>query len=50
MGDYGDEHFTLLDRLRPDMARASLAAARLSLEQARGAVDALTTMDFRPPF
>jgi DNA-binding CsgD family transcriptional regulator len=43
-GDYGDEHFTLLDRLRPDMARASLAAARLSLEQARGAVDALTTM------
>jgi DNA-binding CsgD family transcriptional regulator len=43
-GNYGGEHFTLLDRLRPDMARASLAASRLSLGRARGAVDALATM------
>ncbi len=40
-GSYGDEHFAALDRLRPDLARASLAAARLGLEHARGAVDAL---------
>jgi len=40
-GNYSEEHFAILDRLRPDMARASLAAARLGLKRARGAVDAL---------
>lgn len=40
-GGYMPEHIELLDRLRPDMARAGLAAARLGLEQARGTVDAL---------
>jgi DNA-binding CsgD family transcriptional regulator len=40
-GAHTPESFALLDSLRPDMARASLAAARLRLEQARGTVDAL---------
>jgi len=43
-GSYAPEHFALLDRLRPDMARAGLAAARLGLEHARGAVEALAMM------
>jgi len=41
---YRPEHFALLDRLRPDMARASLAAARLRLEQVRGTVDVLAML------
>jgi DNA-binding CsgD family transcriptional regulator len=40
-GSYKDEHFALLDGMRPDMARASLAASRLGLERAQGAVEAL---------
>jgi DNA-binding CsgD family transcriptional regulator len=43
-GGYRPEHFAVLDGLRPDLARASLVAARLGLEQARGAVDALAMM------
>lgn len=43
-GGYGSEHFAVLDGLRPDLARASLMAARLGLEQARGTVDALAMM------
>ncbi|TGR77478.1 helix-turn-helix transcriptional regulator, partial [Mesorhizobium sp. M2D.F.Ca.ET.223.01.1.1] len=34
----------VLDRMRPDMARAALAAARLGLAQGRGAVDALANI------
>jgi DNA-binding CsgD family transcriptional regulator len=40
-GVYKKEHFTVLDTMRPDMARASLAAARFGLERARGTVEAL---------
>ncbi|MGE0007618.1 MAG: helix-turn-helix transcriptional regulator [Parvibaculaceae bacterium] len=40
-GAHGPETFAFLDGLRPDLARASLAAARLGLEQARGAVEAM---------
>ncbi|MDX8493015.1 LuxR C-terminal-related transcriptional regulator [Mesorhizobium sp. VK22B] len=40
-GAYRQEHFALLDRMRPDMARASLAAVRLGLERARGTVEAM---------
>jgi len=40
-GSYAPESLPFLNRMRPDMARASLAAARLGLEQARGTVDAL---------
>lgn len=43
-GSYEPEHFALLDRLRPDMARAGLAAARLGLEHARGTVDSMAVM------
>ncbi|MBK1868619.1 helix-turn-helix transcriptional regulator [Aestuariivirga sp. YIM B02566] len=43
-GGYGPEHFALLGRLRPDMARAGLAAARLGIERARGAVDTMAVM------
>ncbi|MBK1868618.1 helix-turn-helix transcriptional regulator [Aestuariivirga sp. YIM B02566] len=43
-GGYQPEHFALLDRLRPDMARAGLAATRLGLEHAHGTVNALATM------
>ncbi|RUZ46615.1 MULTISPECIES: helix-turn-helix transcriptional regulator [unclassified Mesorhizobium] len=43
-GAYAPEHLGLLDRLRPDMARASLAATRLGLERARGTVNALATI------
>ena len=43
-GGYAPEHFALLDRLRPDMARAGLAAARLGLEHARGAVETMAVM------
>ncbi|RUZ26880.1 hypothetical protein EN949_11405 [Mesorhizobium sp. M7A.F.Ca.US.007.01.2.1] len=43
-GAHEPEHFALLDRLRPDMARASLAATRLGLERARGTVNALATI------
>jgi DNA-binding CsgD family transcriptional regulator len=45
-GAHTPESFALLDGLRPDMARASLAAARLRFEQARGAVEALARMGF----
>lgn len=38
---YREEHFALLDRMRPDMARASLATMRLGLERARGTVEAM---------
>jgi DNA-binding CsgD family transcriptional regulator len=40
-GNHTPESLAVLNRMRPDMARASLAAARLGLVQARGAVDAL---------
>jgi DNA-binding CsgD family transcriptional regulator len=40
-GAHTSESIAMLDQMRPDMARASLAAARLRLEQARGTVDAL---------
>ncbi len=40
-GGYTGEHFALLNRLRPDMARAGLAAARLGLEHSHGTVDTL---------
>lgn len=40
-GAHRPENLALLDGLRPDMARASLAASRLMLEQARNTVDAL---------
>jgi DNA-binding CsgD family transcriptional regulator len=40
-GGYMPEHIAMLDGMRPDMARAGLAAARLGLEQARSTVDAL---------
>jgi DNA-binding CsgD family transcriptional regulator len=43
-GGYGPEHFAILDGLRPDLARASLVAARLGLEQARGTVNTLAMM------
>jgi len=43
-GAYRPEDFAVLDGLRPDLARASLVAARLGLEQARGTVDALAMM------
>jgi DNA-binding CsgD family transcriptional regulator len=43
-GDYQPEHFALLDRLRPELARAGLAAARLGLQHARGTVDALAML------
>jgi DNA-binding CsgD family transcriptional regulator len=40
-GAYKAEHFALLDGMRPDMARASLASARLDLKQAQSTVEAL---------
>ncbi|WP_119387991.1 helix-turn-helix transcriptional regulator [Taklimakanibacter lacteus] len=40
-GIHPAESLAFLDGMRPDMARASLAAARLRLEQARGSVEAL---------
>jgi hypothetical protein len=40
-GAYKAEHFVLLDGMRPDMARASLASARLDLKQAQSTVEAL---------
>ncbi|MEP6567627.1 MAG: helix-turn-helix transcriptional regulator, partial [Mesorhizobium sp.] len=40
-GAHPRESLALLNRMRPDMARACLAAARLGLEQARGTVEAL---------
>jgi len=43
-GAYRPENLAILDGLRPDLARASLVAARLGMEQARGTVDALAMM------
>lgn len=43
-GSYMPEHLALLDGLRPDMARASLIAARLRLERARSTVDGLAML------
>ncbi|RWM38870.1 helix-turn-helix transcriptional regulator [Mesorhizobium sp.] len=43
-GGYDERQLEVLDRMRPDMARATLAAARLGLAQARGAVDALANI------
>jgi DNA-binding NarL/FixJ family response regulator len=40
-GNHPPESLALLNGMRPDMARACLAAARLQLEQARGTVEAL---------
>jgi DNA-binding CsgD family transcriptional regulator len=40
-GAHPQESIVMLDRMRPDMARACLVAARLELEQARGTVEAL---------
>jgi DNA-binding NarL/FixJ family response regulator len=40
-GAHTPEGLAVLNRMRPDMARASLAAARLRMEHARGTVDAL---------
>jgi DNA-binding CsgD family transcriptional regulator len=40
-GGHTREGLALLDQLRPDLARATLSAARLGLEQARGTVEAL---------
>jgi DNA-binding CsgD family transcriptional regulator len=43
-GAHPPESLAMLDHIRPDMARASLAAARLGLEQARGTVDAMAML------
>jgi DNA-binding CsgD family transcriptional regulator len=43
-GAHTPEILAFLDGLRPDMARASLAATRIRLEQARGTVDALAML------
>ncbi|TGV97099.1 helix-turn-helix transcriptional regulator, partial [Mesorhizobium sp. M2D.F.Ca.ET.145.01.1.1] len=43
-GRYDAGSFDILDGLRPAMARASLIAARLGLERAKGTVAAMTAM------
>ncbi|QKC94542.1 helix-turn-helix transcriptional regulator [Mesorhizobium sp. NZP2298] len=43
-GNYDRSGFDVLDNLRPAMARASLVAARLGLEKARGTVAAMTAI------
>jgi DNA-binding CsgD family transcriptional regulator len=40
-GSHGPQDISVLNQLRPDLARATLAAARLGLQQARDTVEAL---------